>query len=320
MSGGERWIEVFHPNDLVRRKPLLQMLAFGTVLCAVLYVLELLVVPWFPRDASTQAHQIHTLYYVLLIASTPIFALVVSVVLYCAWKFRMRPGQELMDGPPIHGNTRLEVVWTAVPSALIVGLCAYTFVVLHNTEVKKRREITVNVTARQFAFEFSYRNARDQLVVSPTLYLADHQPVVFHIRSLDVIHSFFVPEFSEKIDAVPGIVTSLRVTPDRIGDYAAECTELCGPGHSFMRAPVRVVSRAQFARWLNTAPTNTPPPLGVPPSDGAASGVPGYTHPFTGPRSHLPGSLSHPQGSGAAAPSARKSALTGLRKASERQD
>ena len=73
------------------------------------------------------------------------------------------------------------------------------------------------------------------------LYLPKGRPVVFKLRSLDVVHSFFVPEFSEKLDAVPGITTTLRVTPTRLGNYPAECTELCGAGHSLMRASVYVV-------------------------------------------------------------------------------
>lgn len=296
------------------RRPLLHMLAFGLAMTGVLLAIELFVVPWFPTAASTQAHQIHTLYDVLLIASTPIFSLVVTVILYSVWKFRMRPGQELLDGPPIHGNTRLEVLWTAAPAALIIGLCSYAFVVLHDTEKRQPGEITVNVTARQFGFEFSYRNARHQLVVSPTLYLANQQPVVFHIRSLDVVHSFFVPEFSEKIDAVPGIVTSLRVTPTRLGDYAAECTELCGPGHSLMRAPVEVMPRASFERWLNSQ-RSIPPPLGVPPANAAQPGVPGYSNPYTGPRSGASGA--HARASSAAG-SSTKAASTGSRRAEER--
>jgi cytochrome c oxidase subunit 2 len=297
------------------RRALFQMLAFGLVLTAVLLAIELLVVPWFPTAASSQAHEIHTLYDVLLIASTPIFSIVVTVILYCVWKFRMRPGQELLDGPPIHGHTRLEVLWTAAPAVLIIGLCSYAFVVLHDTEKRRPGEMTVNVTARQFGFEFSYRNARDQLVVSPTLYLADRQPVVFHIRSLDVVHSFFVPEFSEKIDAVPGIVTSLRVTPTRLGSYAAECTELCGAGHSLMRAPVQVMSRASFEHWLNSQ-QSIPPPLGVPPANAAQPGVPGYSKPYTGPRSGA--SSSHGRRSNVSAGSSTKSASRGIRRVSER--
>ncbi len=258
----------------MRKNPVVQMLVFGVVACAVLIPIALSI-HWFPADASAQASRIHTLYRVLLIATVPIFVLVTTVIMFSVLHFRMRPGQELLDGPPIHGNTRLEVVWTAVPAVLIVGLCAYAFTVLHANEAQKRGEITINVTERQFAFEFSYRNAARQVVVSPTLVLADHQPVLFHIRSLDVIHSFFVPEFSEKIDAVPGVVTTLRVTPTRLGSYAAECTELCGAGHSLMRAPVQVVSPAAFRTWLAAQKPNSPPPVGIPPAGHAEQGEPG---------------------------------------------
>jgi cytochrome c oxidase subunit 2 len=94
------------------------------------------------------------------------------------------------------------------------------------------------------------------------LYLPSGRPVVFKLTSLDVIHSFFVPEFSEKLDAVPGITTTLRVTPNRIGNYPAECTELCGAGHSLMRAAVHVVSQSQFNSWLSSQKAGQPPPIG----------------------------------------------------------
>ena len=170
-----------------------------------------------------------TLYDVLLIASVPVFVLVETVVLFSVWKFRMRPGQEHEDGPPIHGNTRLEVVWTAVPAILIVALCTYAYTVLRSNEDSKKNEVTVNVTERQFAFEFSYPQAGGKTIVSPQLYLAKGQPYVFKLRSLDVIHSFFVPEFSEKLDAVPGITTTLRVTPTRLGNYPPSAPSCAAP-------------------------------------------------------------------------------------------
>ena len=105
------------------------------------------VIHWFPVQASTQAKETDTLYHVLVIASIPIFVLVVTVILYCVWKFRMKPGQELEDGPPIHGNTRLEVLWTAIPAVILMGLVSYSFVVLHNNEKKPAGpEIQINVT------------------------------------------------------------------------------------------------------------------------------------------------------------------------------
>src|ERR1700756_1974769 len=115
-----------------------------------------LIIPGFPAKGSIQAGNIRTLYTVLLIATVPIFVLVETVVLFSVWKFRMRPGQEEMDGPPIHGNTRLEVVWTALPAVLIIGLCTYAYTVLRSNEANKVNAMTVNVTTRQFAFEFSY--------------------------------------------------------------------------------------------------------------------------------------------------------------------
>jgi len=242
--------------------------------CAILIPLALLV-PWFPTKASTQAGNLHTLYDVLLIASVPIFVLVESVVIYSVWRFRMRPGQERMDGPPIHGNTRLEVVWTVLPALLIIGLVSYAYTVLRSNEKSRAGEMTVNVTARQFAFEFSYPQPGGKTVVSPVLYLPKGRPVVFKLRSLDVIHSFFVPEFSEKLDAVPGITTTLRVTPTRVGRYPVECTELCGPGHAFMRSTVYVVSSSKFSSWLASQPSGGKPPLGIPPSFAKQPGVPG---------------------------------------------
>jgi cytochrome c oxidase subunit 2 len=250
------------------------MIVFGVIGCAILIPLSL-IVPWFPTEGSRQAGNIHTLYYVLLIASVPIFVLVETVVLYSVWKFRLRAGDERVDGPPIHGNTRLEVVWTVLPALLIIGLVSYAYTVLRSNEAKKSGEMTVNVTARQFGFEFSYPQSSGKAIVASALYLPKGQPVVFRLRSLDVIHSFFVPEFSEKLDAVPGVTTTLRVTPTRVGTYPVECTELCGPGHAFMRSTVHVISRSRFQSWLASQPANRPPPLGVPGAKTGQAGVPG---------------------------------------------
>src|SRR5207248_9082102 len=160
------------------------------------------------------------------------------------------------DGPPIHGNTRLEVLWTVVPALLIFDLASYAYTVLRANEANKSNAMTVDVTARQFAFQFTYPHQDGKTVVSSILYLPKNKPVVFKIRSLDVVHSFFVPNFAEKLDAVPGITTTLRVTPTRTGTYPAECTELCGAGHSLMRSTVHVVSQSRFDSWLASQSTS----------------------------------------------------------------
>ncbi len=285
------------------------MIVIGVIATAITIPLAL-IIPWFPSKGSIQAGNVRTLYTVLLIATVPIFVLVETVVLFSVWKFRMRPGQEEMDGPPIHGNTRLEVVWTAVPAILIISLCTYAYTVLRSNEDSKKNEMTVNVTTRQFAFEFSYPQSPGKQVVSSVLYLPKDQPVVFKLRSLDVIHSFFVPSFSEKLDAVPGIVTTLRVTPNALGTYPVECTELCGAGHSLMRTAVRVVTPAAFAAWIKSQPINGPPPVGTPPAN-VIQAVPDYGVVPGGSTSSASPSTSSSAGSSGTSSSSSTSAAAG---------
>src|SRR5215217_9703869 len=160
------------------RRELRQMLVIGAIAAAGGIALALLI-DWFPTAASRQAGPIDTLWDVLLIVSVPIFVLVQTVVLYSVWKFRMRPGEELKDGPPIHGNTTLEVIWTAVPAILLVGLCSYAYVVLTQIERRPAHEMVVNVTAQQFAWSFEYPGAGPggKSITSDQLYLAKGRPV-----------------------------------------------------------------------------------------------------------------------------------------------
>jgi cytochrome c oxidase subunit II len=208
---------------------------------------------WFPVQASTQAHETDTLYHVLVIASVPIFVLVVSVILFSVWKFQMKPGQELEDGPAIHGNTRLEVIWTAVPALILLGLVSYSFVVLHNNEKKPAgQEIVVEVTAQQFAWSYSYpRSVTGGAPLNTTqLYVPNGESVFFKMHSKDVIHAFWIPAFRLQEDVVPGITTTYRATPDRLGSYPVVCNLLCGVGHGLMRSAIHVVSPSQFQAWL----------------------------------------------------------------------
>ena len=208
-----------------------------------------LAIDWFPPAATTKAHEIDTLWDVLVIVSVPIFVLVMTVALYSVWRWRARPGDK-SDGAPIHGNARLEVVWVTIPTLIVAALAAYAWIVLDDVEAKQKNEMHVDVTAQQFIWHFSYPQAGGKPIVSDTLYLPKDQPVYFKIDSEDVIHSFWVPEFRLKQDAVPGLTTHVRLTPNKLGSDRVVCTELCGLGHATMRAPVRVVSRSEFDAWL----------------------------------------------------------------------
>ncbi len=256
----------------MRRHPLAQMLALGAVASAIGIVIALSI-NWFPSEASTQADDIDYLFNVLLVVSVPVFVLVEVVVLFCVWKFRMRPGEELKDGPPIHGNTSLEVVWTAIPAMLLVGLCTYAYVVLHRIEKPKPNTMVVNVTGEQFAWNYQYPAAStgSRPVSTNVLYLPKDRPIEFKVRSKDVIHDFWVPNFRMKIDAVPGLLTKYRITPNRLGTYPVVCAELCGLGHAAMRSTVHVVTPAAFKLWIAKQARGAAAPAPAPSGGGEAT-------------------------------------------------
>jgi cytochrome c oxidase subunit 2 len=226
-----------------------QLMAIGLV-ASVLGVALGLLIDWFPTQGSEQAETVDTVWDVLIIASVPVFVLVMTVVLYCVWRYRMKPGEELKDGPPIHGNTRLEIIWTAIPAILLVGLCSYSYVALTDIEEAKADALNVRVVGEQFTWTFYYKDASGKEFASPQLYVPRGKPVHFTVQSLDVIHDFWVPAFRMKIDAVPGVDTELRITPKTNGEYPVICAELCGIGHSVMRQSAHVVEQAEFDSWL----------------------------------------------------------------------
>jgi cytochrome c oxidase subunit II len=231
---------------VLRKRPLLGMAIVSTV-ATIIGIAISLVIDWFPEQASTASDDIDLLYDVLLIASVPIFVLVMSVALYSVFAFRAKPG-DLSDGAPIHGNTRLEVVWVTIPFIMVSALAIYGWVVLDDIEAKKPNTLVVNVTAQQFAWSFDYPAEK---VKSNRLVLPKDRPVEFRIKSKDVLHDFWVPEFRLKSDAVPGITTKIRLTPSRLGEYDVVCAELCGIGHSTMRQDVRVLTRGDYEAWVS---------------------------------------------------------------------
>src|SRR3954471_10431702 len=231
------------------RKDLRRMLLIGAI-SSVIGIALALSIHWFPTQASTQSQKIDTLYHVLLIFSVPIFVLVEVVVLYSVWRFRMRPGEELKDGPPIHGNTRLEIIWTAIPAIILVGLCSYAWITLTDIEDADASALNVRVVGEQFTWTFYYRGPDGRPIASPQLYVPVNRQVNFTVQSKDVLHDFWVPAFRMKIDAVPGINTHLRVNPKVQGTFPVVCAELCGLGHSVMRQDAHVVSAPAFTKWL----------------------------------------------------------------------
>jgi cytochrome c oxidase subunit 2 len=226
---------------------LLWTLGIGSVFTAIV-----LTVPWLPEQSSTAAGPVDTLYEVLAVISSYIFGLVVSILLVSVIHFRRRH-HDLSDGEPIHGNTRLEAIWTAIPALLMVGAAVYSGLVLADIEETKANTQEVNITGQQFAWIFDYKA---QHFRAGELHLVKDTPYHFKLHAKDVIHSFWVPQFRMKKDAVPGLTTDVRVTPTRYGRYTLACTELCGLGHSTMRASVVVEDQAAWDKWAAVAKKN----------------------------------------------------------------
>lgn len=230
------------------------VLAAIAVVTSVCGIVIGLMIDWFPVQASREADKVDTLWDILVIASVPVFVICQTIVLYCVYRYRMRPGQEDMDGPPIHGNTKLEVIWTAIPALLLLTLCTLAWTSLRDIEKAGAAgtELNVRVVGEQFAWTYHYPSPKggDEEVSTTRLVLPKDRRVRFRIQSKDVIHSFWVPQFRMKVDAVPGIDTKYRITPTRLGSYPVVCAELCGLGHAAMRSTTTVVPPAEYERWL----------------------------------------------------------------------
>jgi cytochrome c oxidase subunit 2 len=226
------------------RATLLRLFAAMLVLTVVMSA-ALVPIPWFGTQGSKEAHQIDTLFDVMIILSCFVFAVVMVMFGYSIWKYRAKPGDE-SDGKPIHGNTNLEIAWTVIPTVIVMVAAVYSAIVLADIGKAGKNPLRVDVTAQQFEWSFDYGNG----VKTHALHVPLDRRVEFRLHALDVLHSFWVPEWRMKKDAVPGITTTVYATPDRLGRYTLVCTELCGFGHSTMRAPVTVEPRADFERWL----------------------------------------------------------------------
>ena len=228
------------------RKGIVQLAAIGVVIAVALTLVAVLL-QWLPTSASEEFDRIQSVYWFATIISIAIFSLVTAVVIFSVWKWRV-PEDDDTDGPPIHGHTGLEILWTAVPAILVTAIGIVSAVVLARNGEAGTRPLEIQAIGQQFAWKFVYSDYDD--LQSGELVLPVGQEARFTMTSVDVIHSFWVPNFGQKMDAVPGIETTILVTPDRTGEFAVVCAELCGLGHATMRAKARVVTRDEFDAWV----------------------------------------------------------------------
>jgi cytochrome c oxidase subunit 2 len=237
----------------MRRSQILTLVGIGTLAGGVAAAIAVLL-PWLPTPASREAGRIDFVFWFVTIICIVIFAIVAAVLLYAVVRFRAAPDDD-SDGPPTHGHTGLEIVWTIIPTILVTTIGVVSAVVLAKNDHAPKGTLHINVTAQQFVWSFSYPTANNMTVGE--LHVPVDQSILLTFTSKDVIHSFWVPEWGQKEDTVPGIHPTLHITPDRIGRFPVICTELCGLGHSTMRTWAIVQSKADYDKWLHTNSTAT---------------------------------------------------------------
>jgi cytochrome c oxidase subunit 2 len=199
--------------------------------------------------ATEQGQTIVYLQYVNIAICLGFFLTVAGLLTFAVIKFRHRSG----DAEPhqSEGNTKLEIMWTVIPALIFLFLGVATGVVMSivNPPVGKRQPDVI-VIGHQFWWE--YRYPKSGVVTANELYLPLGADLMLDVRGADVIHSFWVPDFGQKMDAIPGHHNALFLKPIREGLFLGQCAEYCGAQHSLMRIMANVVSPKEFERWTKS--------------------------------------------------------------------
>ena len=215
---------------------------------------------------SEQGKKVYTLYNVVLVLAVVIGVGVIGMILLTCVRYRKQPGDDTMP-PQTHGNTTFEVIWTAVPTVIVLALFAMSFVTIRAIDKPTGdRAAIIEVRGFQWSWTFDYgTNAAGTRVLvrtpsdgktPPEMVLPVGEKVHIEERTDNVLHSFFVPAFLFKRDLVPGKANGFDLTVSSPGLYHGQCAELCGTDHAKMTFMVRAVSRTDFDEWFNTF---TPP-------------------------------------------------------------
>jgi cytochrome c oxidase subunit II len=200
-----------------------------------------------PVEASAQSLIVVQMWNWDAMAMSFLLALILVPLFYSLIIFRRKKG-DTSDAEHMEGNTTLEIGWTVIPLlavTLFAYLGAYT---LGEIRIPDPNAMIIGVTAHQWDWSFDYPEG----FTSNELHLPINKQVVLKMQSLDVIHSFWVPEFRIKQDVVPGRITDYRITPILLGNYMVRCSELCGTSHAYMQRPVIVTSQADYDAWVKT--------------------------------------------------------------------
>lgn len=207
-----------------------------------------------PPSASNFASDIDTIFYIILGFTGFFFFLVIIVLITFIIRYRAKkPGEE---GINFHGHMGLEVAWTIVPAVIFIAIAILSAGVLTGIDHPPDNAMPIGVEAKQFGWKFVYADSDptddidDSVTTTNSMYMPVNYPVKLFLSAEDVLHSFWVPAFRVKQDAVPGLPTTLWFEATASGEYPIKCAELCGAGHSQMLGKVYVLSQSEFDQWL----------------------------------------------------------------------
>ena len=208
--------------------------------------------PGAPQDflnypEGVQAERADRLWDITFAIAVVIFFIVEGLLVFTLLKFRQRPGREAAQ---FHGNTKLEIILTVIPSLILAGLAVPTVQTIFTNVELPEDPINVTVVARQFWWEYQYEDY--DIVTANELYMPVDRPVVLTLEGAedDVIHSFWIPRLGGTQDVVPGRSNTLIYTAQQEGEYLGQCKEFCGLSHANMRIKAFATSQADFDQWI----------------------------------------------------------------------
>lgn len=219
--------------------------------------LALLVAGCLPEPATSEGRRIAELYDTVLVLALIVCFIVWGLLTVAIVRYRRRPTRDEPDAipPQIGGHIGLEALWTIVPLITIFGIFGLTLMTLDNIESRQGSEpIELHVEAFRWGWRMSYPTEgvalEGVLEPGPQAVVPAGRPLLITLTSADILHSFYVPDFLYKRDAVPGLANVFELTVEREGTYTGQCAEFCGLFHARMPFSIRAVSEADYQSWL----------------------------------------------------------------------
>jgi cytochrome c oxidase subunit 2 len=196
-------------------------------------------------------NQVDNIFIFIVAISVFFLLLITAAMIYFIFRYSRKRNPVPSN---ITGNTTLEVLWTVIPTILVLAIFYYGLVGFNNMRNPPADSMIIQVTARMWMWSFEYPNKKK---TDTLLYVPVGKPIKAEIHSVDVNHSFYIPAYRVKEDAVPGRTNYMWFYPDEVGEYWIECAEYCGLNHSYMHGKVIVMSRDEFDKWYNQPPPDT---------------------------------------------------------------